>query len=182
MAKQKAFFLSPLEIYQQEHPEEFEKKKRKRSSSSSKSRKPKVFDCNTCGLSSKCKSPKIKRFGKGEKDILLVGLCPGRQEDRVGTPFVGPSGNFLRKKLKLFDIDIDQDCVRTNIVQCFSGVDKKGNDKSPTKNQIQSCVTNLLKDIEEVKPKLIIALGGEAIKVLADTKGLSLLIKPPSIT
>jgi uracil-DNA glycosylase family 4 len=169
MAKQKAFFLSPLEIYQQEHPEFFEKKKK----SSSKPKKTQVYNCDTCGLSSKCKHPKIQRFGKGKKNILLVGLCPGRVEDRIGTPFVGPSGDFLKEKFELLGIDLDQDCTRTNVVQCFPGLDKSGDDKKPTQTQILSCAPNLQKDVEEVQPKLIIALGSQAIKSLVDTKGLS---------
>jgi len=167
MAKQKAFFLSPLEIYQKEHPELFEKKPK------SKPKAEKVYNCETCGLASKCKHPKIKRYGKGEKGILLVGLCPGRNEDKEGLPFVGASGYFLKKQLSLVGIDMTRDCVRTNIVQCFPGLDSKGHDKTPTSTQILSCAANLQKDIEEVKPKLIIALGSHAIKAMIDTKGLS---------
>jgi len=170
MAKQKAFFLSPLEIYQQEHPELFEKKKR---STSSKPRKEKIYNCDSCGLKSKCKSPKMQRYGKGGKGILIVGLCPGRSEDRYGIPFVGASGKFLRRALSYVGIDMDKDCIRTNIVQCFPGLDKKGRDVAPTNDQILCCSSNLQKDIEEVKPKLIISLGTKAIQSLVNTKGLS---------
>lgn len=170
MAKQKAFFLSPLEIYQQEHPEIFEKKIR---TGSDKSKKEKIYNCDECGLAEKCRHPKIKRFGRGQKGILIVGLCPGRSEDKYGIPFIGASGKFLKKGLSYLGIDLDQDCIRTNIVQCFPGLDKRGNDKNPTSNQILCCASNLQKDIEEVKPKLIIALGTKAIQSLINTKGLS---------
>jgi len=170
MAKQKAFFLSPEEIYRKEHPEAFEKKIRQRSS---QPKKEKVYNCETCGLSSKCKHPKIKRYGGGEKRILLVGLCPGRTEDKEGIPFIGTSGSFLRKQLDFAGLDINRDCIRTNIVQCFPGLDSQGNDKKPTNNQILSCHSNLLRDIEETKPELIIALGTSAIQELINTKGLA---------
>jgi uracil-DNA glycosylase family 4 len=172
MAKQKAFFLSPLEIYKKEHPEAFEKKRRS-SGSSSKPKKEKVFNCETCGLSSKCKKPKIQRYGKGEKGILIVGLCPGRNEDKYGIPLIGASGSFLQKKLDLLGINLDRDCIRTNIVRCFPGLDKSGSDIKPTNDQILCCASKLRQDIEEVKPQLIIALGTQAIKSLVDTKGLS---------
>jgi len=170
MAEQQAFFLSKEEIFRKEHPELFERKKR--SCSSSKPKKEKIYNCETCKLGSKCNSPKIKRYGKGRKNILLVGLCPGRKEDSSGIPFIGPSGKFLRKQLAIFDIDMDEDCIRTNIVQCFPGLDKYGNDKKPTNDQILSCRPRLLKDIEETKPKLIIAFGTQAIQSLVNTKGL----------
>jgi len=172
MAKQKAFFLSPLEIYKKEHPDAFKKKKRS-GGSSSKPKKQKVYNCETCGLSTKCKFPKLKRYGKGEKGILIVGLCPGRTEDKHGIPLIGPSGSFLKKKLGFFGIDLDRDCVRTNIVQCFPGLNKDGSDIKPTNDQILSCAPNLQKDIEEIKPKLIIALGTKAIQSLINTKGIS---------
>ena len=172
MAKQKAFFLSPLEIYQKEHPEILEKK-RCPSSKSSSPKQAKVYNCETCGLASKCSKPKIKKYGRGEKRILVVGLCPGRTEDKYGIPLLGAAGSFLKKNLDLLGIDLDRDCVRTTIVQCFPGIDKIGNDSKPTNEQILCCAANLQKDIEEVKPQLIIALGSNAIKALVNTKGLS---------
>jgi uracil-DNA glycosylase family 4 len=133
----------------------------------------KVYDCSTCGLDKLCKKPKIKRFGKGQKDILIVGLCPGRVEDKYGIPLIGPSGDFAKDKFKLVDVDLDIDCVRTNVISCYPGKDSKGRDKKPTEQQIKCCTSNLLRDIEEVKPKMIICLGTEAIQAVLRTTAIS---------
>jgi len=122
-----------------------------------------TYDCSTCGLSKNCRNPKIKRYGRGKKGILLVDICPGKDEDRYGVPFVGESGQMLRRNLIKLGIDIDEDCVRTNVVACFK-------DEDPTTEQIKACSKNLLQDIHEVQPKLIIAFGDIAINAV--------LIKP----
>lgn len=178
MTVQKSFFPSPLELDQQNHPEKYAPKQgrsrspgepRKRSSGSARSRSesaPAVYDCNTCGLCSHCRTPQIQRFGKGEKRILFVGLCPGKDEDRIGIPFVGPSGELLCRMCSYVDVDLDKDCTRTNVNKCFS-------EKDPSPVQVQCCREKLLKDIEECKPELIICLGDIAIN--------SILEKPKSI-
>lgn len=167
MSKQKAFFLSEWEILQRDHPEKFARKTGTR-----EKKPPKVYDCTLCGLDKKCRNPKIKRFGKGQKDILFVGLCPGQKEDRKGIPFVGRSGALLDETCSLLDLNLDRDCIRTNIVQCYPGYDKvKRRDKEPSKDQIKCCRPNLERDIQEVQPKLIICLGTEAIKAVLKFTG-----------
>jgi len=167
MGTQKSFFLSRYEIFKKEHPEKFQRK----TPSSSKRATPKVFDCELCGLFKRCRNPKIQRYGKGEKKILIVGMCPGTVEDRTGVPFVGASGAVLKKACNLIDIDLEVDCVRTNIAQCYPGKDSRGKDKEPTKEQIKCCFKNLEKDIQEVEPKMIICLGTPAIKTVLQTEG-----------
>jgi len=167
--QQKAFFLSKWEIYQKEHPEKFEKK---RSSSGAKRSSKKIYDCSTCGLYRKCRSPKMERFGSGKKGILIVGQCPGRVEDKEGIPLVGPSGVLGRKMFGYIGIDMDEDCERTNVIQCYPGQNSKGDDKDPTKDQIKCCRERLIRDIEETKPKLIICLGTPAINAVLETQYL----------
>lgn len=133
-------------------------KSRSRSQKSSAPRNI-VLDCSTCGLSKNCRNPRIKRYGKGNSGILIVGLCPGRQEDALGIPFVGPSGDLLKRQLGYVGLNLDQDCIRTNIVSCFKDTD-------PTKEQILACRKNLIQDIREVQPKLIICLGEQAINAV----------------
>jgi len=170
------FFLRPLEIYMEEHPEEFEKKKKKSSGIKTK-RAPKVYDCSTCGLSEKCRHPKLKRYGKGKAGILIIDEQPGISDDKYGVPLVGAPGIFLKRQLKkFFEIDLDEDCVRTTVVQCYPGRDNKGKDKKATVNQILCCRERLLKDIEEVQPKLIICCGTKAIQAVANPKGLSAFV------
>lgn len=173
MAKQPAFFMGEWDIFQKEHPERFEKKKRSLTGRVS----TKVYDCNLCGLSKKCISPKIGRYGEGRKKILVVGQCPGFQEDRNDRNFVGPAGAFLDRNLGYMDINLDVDCERTNVVCCYPGKDAKGYDKDPTKEQIKCCISNLERDIREVQPKLIICLGDVAIDAVLKSSAFT---KPPS--
>ena len=127
--------------------------------------RPQVYNCDTCGLYKGCRNPKIQRFGRGHLKILFVGLCPGWDEDKVGVPFVGRSGDLLKKHCRLAGINLDEDAVRTNIVACYKNT-------NPTKEQILACRSNLLKDIQEVQPEIIICLGDEAINaVLEKPKG-----------
>ena len=121
----------------------------------------KIYDCSTCGLSKQCRSPKISRYGEGKKGILIVGMCPGKEEDEDGIPLIGKSGRLLKKQLSLLGIDLDRDCIRTNAVACFKSTD-------PSKEQIKACQVNLLRDITEVKPKLIICLGDIAINTVLE--------------
>jgi len=170
MGKQPAFFMSEWEIFQKEHPERFERKK---GTSTRKKSSPKVYDCDTCGLSKKCRSPKIGRFGEGRKKILIIGQCPGGTEDRRGRNFVGATGGLLRRSCGYLDIDLDIDCERTNVIRCYPGKDNRGHDKNPTKDQIKCCVPNLEKDIQEVQPKLIICLGTPAIQAVLKSTAFS---------
>ena len=142
------------------------KKKPKRATSSKKSAAPAVYDCTTCGLDKSCKNPKIKRYGKGKRQILLVGLCPGFNEDKRGIPFVGASGEMAEKMLRLCGVDFNNDCTRTNVLACYPGKDAQGKDKKPTESQIKCCASNLERDIQEVKPQLIICFGTEAIQAV----------------
>jgi len=174
MGEQKAFFPSAFEVFEQNNPERFAPKRGPRPAGSSNPRRsgkkvdatPKVYDCAECGLCNSCRSPRIKRYGEGQKKILFIGLCPGKDEDQIGLPFVGPSGELLRRHCSYVGLDLDKDCVRTNIARCYST-------KDPTAVQILCCRQNLLKDIEEVKPELIICLGDLAINaVLEKPKGI----------
>jgi len=167
VGKQRAFFLSEWEILQKEHPERFTRTKK----STREKKPPKIYDCSLCKLDKGCRSPKIGRYGKGRKKILIVGLCPGSSEDKQGRPFVGSSGRMLSRALDLIGFNLDRDCVRTNIVQCYPGYDKRNRrDKDPTKDQIKCCRPNLEKDIEEVQPRMIICLGTEAMNAVLRTK------------
>jgi DNA polymerase-1 len=103
----------------------------------------------------------MKRFGKGEKGILLVGSHPNQKDDRAGYSFAGKDGQLLRKHLKTLGIDLEKDCVRTSAVAC-TRVDK------PTMEQIKACSKNLMRDISEVQPKAIICLGDVAVKALLE--------------
>lgn len=148
-------------------------KKSRKKSSPQKQKVEKPLNCSSCGLYKYCKSPKIEKFGQGQKKILLIGLCPGKTEDEEGIPFVGKSGNLLKETFSKFGIDINRDCVRTNVAKCYPGKNKKGQDIKPSDFQISCCRKFLIEDIEEVKPDLIICFGTEAIQSILQPETLT---------
>jgi len=146
--------------------------KKQTSGKSKKSRIPDVLDCNTCGLSSKCKHPRMKVSGKGNKKILFVGLCPNSTGDKYNQPISGAYQQFVRKNCGLVGIDFDKDCFHTNLVRCFPGKNSKGFDKKPTELQMRCCSSILRQEILDIKPKLVICMGSEAMAAVLKTNAI----------
>lgn len=130
--------------------------------------------CGACGLLKKCQSPKMPVYGKGSKGVMIVGEAPGRTEDERNKPFVGQSGQLLREDLDELGIDLKRDCWVTNSLIC-----RPPGNKTPDDKKIGFCRPNLLNAIKEYKPRVIILLGGIAVKSLIgylwkeDPKGIN---------
>src|ERR1022692_2317444 len=77
-----------------------------------------VPQCGSCGLYQTCLSPKMPVSGGGRRGILVVGESPGETEDRENTQFVGKTGNYLRSVLRDLDVNLDEDCWKTNSLIC----------------------------------------------------------------
>lgn len=99
--------------------------------------------------------------GEGRKGILVVAEAPGEQEDRDGVQLIGKSGQLLRKVLRKCGVDLDRDCWKTNAIICHP----KSN-ATPTDQQVQHCLPNLLKTIHKLKPSTIVLLGATAVESL----------------
>jgi len=103
----------------------------------------------------------------GTAQIMVVGQNPGMDEVYQGTPFVGDSG-------KVFDAAL-QDVLGihrsslyiTNVVKCYTPKNRK-----PTQPELDACRSFLDREVEMVKPKVIIALGGFAFKQLTGMSGI----------
>lgn len=112
--------------------------------------------------------------GEGRKGILIIAEAPGKDEDKRGTQLVGDSGQYLRKVLRKFDVDLDRDCWKTNAVICapariMPGQSKPGPlpmHRKPSDAEIEACRPNVLKAVREYDPKVIILLGGCATRSL----------------
>ena len=114
-----------------------------------------------CKLLSGCHSPKMKVYGEGRENVLLVGEAPGEKEDEVGKPFVGRSGKLLKQALAHQNQYLDKDCWRTNAVCC-----RPPHNRTPTPQEIQACRPRLIKTIKELKPRAVVLLGATAIHSL----------------
>ena len=117
--------------------------------------------CGACGLYKDCKSPKMHVTGQGRKGILVIAEAPGEVEDDQNEQLVGPTGQLFRDVLRKFDVDLDRDCWKTNAIICRP----EGN-RTPTNDEIDHCRPNLLKAIRELKPRMIMPLGGVAVRSL----------------
>jgi uracil-DNA glycosylase family protein len=108
-------------------------------------------------------------FGEGRRSarVLLVGEQPGNDEDLQGKPFVGPAGKLLDKALESAGID-RADAYVTNVVKHFKW-EPKGKrrlHKKPNAREIAACIPWLEKEIELIKPKVLVCLGATAAQAL----------------
>ena len=115
--------------------------------------------CESCGLYKTCISPKMPVTGKGRKKILIIAEAPGKSEDEQSTQLVGEAGKTLRAVLEKYDVNIDEDCWKTNAVIC-----RPPKNATPTARQIVCCHHNLEKTIQELQPEKIILLGKIALQ------------------
>ena len=112
-----------------------------------------LSDCSLCNLS---KSRKNIVFGEGnpQADIMFVGEGPGELEDDSGRVFIGRSGDMLDRIIQNVLNLRREDVYIANIVKC-----RPPENRTPTEEEVQKCKPFLIKQIEIVRPKIIIALG-----------------------
>jgi DNA polymerase len=107
-------------------------------------------------------------------DIAFVGEQPGDQEDRAGKPFVGPAGKLLDRAMAEAGIDRKRSYI-TNVVKHFK-FEQRGKRRihsKPTAGEVKHYRWWLEKELELVKPRVVVALGATAILALAG-KALSI--------
>ena len=116
--------------------------------------------CTACPL---YKSRTLSVAGEGSQNakIIIVGEAPGSEEDRQGFPFVGRSGKFLDEMLKLADLK-KENVFLTEAVKCHPP-----KNRNPLIKELKICKELWLeKQIELIKPELIVILGRSALKSL----------------
>ena len=105
-------------------------------------------------------------FGDGNPDskIMMIGEAPGKDEDRMGIPFVGQAGQLLDKMLKSIGLDRRQIYI-TNFVPW-----RPPGNRTPSSEEISQLRPFMLKHIQLKKPDIIVALGGVSAKALLETE------------
>jgi DNA polymerase len=111
-----------------------------------------IKDCKKCPLH---KSRNKFVFGVGDPNakVLVVGEGPGAEEDKQGEPFVGRAGKLLNDILKAINFNREEVYI-ANIVKS-----RPPGNRTPTSDEMEACFPYLNKQIELIKPKLILALG-----------------------
>jgi uracil-DNA glycosylase family 4 len=105
-------------------------------------------------------------FGVGNPhaELMFAGEAPGREEDRQGEPFVGRAGQLLTRIIEAIGLR-RQDVYIANVIKC-----RPPNNRNPEADEIARCEPYLLRQIELVQPRLIVALGTFAAQTLLKTK------------
>lgn len=124
----------------------------------------KVYSCASCGAKKNSCNPNMPPTGNFKKKILLIGGINSNLEDKRGQHWQSPSGRYLEKALADEGIDLFEDCLSMNAVNCVL------EDSANISYQISCCRTNVIKTIEAETPKLIIIFGLEAIESIIGTK------------
>jgi len=116
--------------------------------------------------------------GSGNKkaDILFIGEAPGKKEDETGIPFCGAAGKNLDKLLNKIKLK-REDIYIANILKL-----RPPKNRDPTIEEIKLHTPWLLKQIKEIKPKIVCTLGNYATKFLLSYPNVELMKKQPGIT
>ncbi len=111
-----------------------------------------VKQCTACPLH---QSRTQAVFGSGSKtaDLLVIGEAPGAHEDKQGEPFVGRAGQLLTAMLQAIGLQ-RQDVYIANVLKS-----RPPNNRDPSMDEVNACIPYLLRQIELMQPKLILAIG-----------------------
>ena len=120
--------------------------------------KEQVENCRKCKLWKNRNKPV---FGEGPENakIMLIGLAPGYHENLEGRPFVGAAGKLLNKLLNLAGIKREEVYI-TNVIKCYLP------NNIASEEEIKACAPYLDKQIELIKPKILILLGKVAVEYI----------------
>lgn len=106
-------------------------------------------------------------FGEGNPQarVMLIGEAPGADEDRIGKPFVGRSGQLLEKMLASIGLT-RQDCYISNILPW-----RPPGNRTPTDGEIAVCLPFLMRQIELIEPEIIFLLGASSANAVLNKAG-----------
>jgi uracil-DNA glycosylase family 4 len=111
-----------------------------------------IKDCQLCILS-QGRSHAVPGEGPEDADIMFIGEAPGFHEDRQGRPFVGAAGNYLNELLEKINLRREEVYI-TNVVKC-----RPPGNRDPQPEEVEACRAYLDKQIELIRPRLIVTLG-----------------------
>ena len=139
-----------------------------------------IGDCTRCKLS-KGRTKIVFGTGSPKAQLMFVGEGPGRDEDLSGEPFVGRAGKLLTDMIKAMGLQ-REDVYIANIVKC-----RPPGNRTPERDECDTCSPFLMRQINVIRPKVIVALGATAAKNLlgmndsmASMRGRFYDFSPPS--
>lgn len=120
-------------------------------------------ECTRCKLCTLGRRQIVFGVGNPAADLMFVGEAPGEEEDRQGEPFVGRAGQLLTKIIEAIGLS-RADVYIANVIKCHP----PGN-RNPEPDEVASCEPFLFRQIDVIKPKVIVPLGKFAAQSLLKT-------------
>ena len=124
-----------------------------------------AYNCQKCPRG-KARNHIVLDRGNPDAKILIVSERPGDNEDVMGQAFVGRSGELLDKIMASIGLDTNRDLLIVNVVKCKAEIDR-----APTAQEVEACFPYLRRQIELMRPKIIVLLGAVALKYLVKDRG-----------
>jgi DNA polymerase len=119
--------------------------------------------CTLCSLGPLAKNP-VPGEGNPDADFVVVGEAPGASEDEQGKPFVGRSGQLLTKILAAIQLS------REDVFICNVLKHRPPGNRNPAPEEVKACSPFLLRQLDLLKPKVILAVGTFAAQTLLQSK------------
>jgi uracil-DNA glycosylase family 4 len=124
-------------------------------------------DCTRCKLH-RGRTKLVFGDGNPKAELVFVGEGPGRDEDAQGLPFVGRAGKLLTQMIEAMGLQ-RQDVYICNVVKC-----RPPENRTPEKDEVETCSPFLLRQLDAISPKVIVCLGSVAAQTLLETnRGIS---------
>ena len=120
-------------------------------------------DCTRCKLHTLGRKQIVFGVGNPNADLMFVGEAPGADEDVQGEPFVGRAGQLLTKIIEAIDLK-REDVYIANLIKC-----RPPGNRNPEPDEAEQCEPFLFRQIDSIKPKVIVALGKFAAQALLKT-------------
>jgi DNA polymerase len=117
-------------------------------------------DCTRCVLHKQGRKQIVFGVGNPDAELMFVGEGPGADEDEQGEPFVGRAGQLLNKMIEAMGLRREQVYI-ANVVKC-----RPPGNRTPEKEECDTCLPFLLRQIAVIQPKAIVALGAVAARTL----------------
>jgi DNA polymerase len=122
-----------------------------------------AHDCTLCKLAGG-RTQVVFGVGREDADLMFVGEGPGEQEDLRGEPFVGRAGQLLTQLIEGIGLT-RADVYIANVVKC-----RPPGNRDPQPDEIDACAPWLDRQLELIRPRVIVTLGNFATKLLLQTK------------
>jgi uracil-DNA glycosylase len=122
-----------------------------------------VAKCTRCSLYKTAINP-VPGEGNPKAKLVCVGEAPGAKEDETGRPFVGQAGQLLTKILAAIDM------TREEVFICNVLKHRPPGNRNPQPDEVEACSPYLIRQLELIKPKVIVAFGTFAAQTLLNTK------------